>query len=82
MEKWVLLDVLLVHSLRLVMLSSSHTNFRMEKFDEHQNLRLLWPVFPARPTRQKPHLPFSTGLSERTTQAVATNQNEDGSRLP
>ncbi|HQS33630.1 MAG TPA: hypothetical protein PLR78_17790 [Polaromonas sp.] len=50
----------------------------MEKFDEHQTLRLLWPVFPARPTRQKPHLLFSTGLSERTTQAVATNQNEDG----
>ena len=59
-----------------------HTNFRMEKFDEHQNLRLLWPVFPARPTRQKPHLLFSNGLSERTTQAVATNQNEDGPRLP
>ena len=36
------------------MLSSSHTNFRMEKFDEHQNLRLLRPVFPADP-RVKNH---------------------------
>jgi hypothetical protein len=34
--------------------------FRMEKFDEHQNLRLLRPVFPARHTRQKPHLLFGT----------------------
>ena len=44
------MDVLLVHALPLVVPSSSHTNFRMEKFDEHQNLRLLWAVFPARPT--------------------------------
>jgi hypothetical protein len=76
------MDILLVHALRFVVLSSSHANFRMEKFDEHQTLRLLWPVFPARPTRQKTHLLFSTGLSERTTQAVAINQNEDGPRLP
>jgi hypothetical protein len=44
------MDVLLVHALPLVVPSSSHTNFRMEKFDEHQNLRLLWAVFTARPT--------------------------------
>jgi hypothetical protein len=59
------MDVLLVHTLRLEVPSSSHTNFRMEKFDEHQNLRLLRPAVPARPTRQKPHLLFSTALPER-----------------
>lgn len=75
-------DALMAHACSHATANSPHTNFRMETFDEHQSLRVLRPTLPDRPTRQKPHLLFRTGMPERASQAVEAIQDADGPGLP
>jgi hypothetical protein len=65
--------------------SGFHTNFRMEKLDAHQNLRLLRRAVSSPTSRVPDHsLLFGTGLSTRETTSSSGDkrQDADGPRLP
>ena len=62
--------------------SGFHANFRMEKLDAHQELRLLRPTVNTPPPSPRSGLLFSTGLPTRTTSALATRQDAVRSPLP
>ena len=59
-----------------------HTNFRMEKLDAHQELRLLRRAVYTPPSGPRSGLLFGTRLSTRETTSVAKRQDADRSRLP
>jgi hypothetical protein len=46
--------------------------FRMEKIDDDQALRLLWPDFPATPTSSEPDLLFIVRVPTRPKTPVAS----------
>lgn len=62
--------------------SGFHTNFRMEKLDAHQKLRLLRRAVYTPTSGSRSSLLFSTRLSTRETTSVAKHQDADRSRLP
>lgn len=62
--------------------SGFHTNFRMEKLDAHQKLRLLRRAVYTPTSGSRSSLLFSTRLSTRETTSVAKRQDADRSRLP
>lgn len=58
-----------------------HTNFRMEKLDDHQELRLLRRAVYTPPSGPRSGLLFGTCLPTGKTTAVATRKDADRSRL-
>ena len=62
--------------------SGFHTNFRMEKLDAHQKLRLLRRAVYTQTSGPRSSLLFGTRLSTRETTSVAKRQDADRSPLP